>query len=87
MSEPIQLEWEPAEWPEKRRMYDGRQRSVPLRGMAEVSKGLAVGDVVRVRIPPTVVPQVLAAKLHSACQRGRIVTRQQGGYIYVRRVQ
>lgn len=87
MSEPIQLEWEPAEWPEKRRMYDGRQRSVPLRGMAKVTAALAVGDVVRVRIPPTVVPQVLAAKLHSACKSGKIVTRQQGEYIYVRRVQ
>lgn len=89
MSEPIQLEWEPAEWPEKQPKWAGRDRGARVAGISALIRRMAVGDVVRAEIPPTVHPQAIVSRLPNAARSlsARIAIRQIGEHIYVRRVE
>ena len=89
MSEPIQLEWEPAEWPEKQPKWAGRQRGVRLSGASRMVRAMGVGDVHRVTVPASVHPQTVISRLSAAAfdVSAKIEVRQIGEHIYVRRVE
>lgn len=97
MSEPIQLEWEPAEWPEKQPKWGPVP---PMRGWSRLIEGVLTSPqpTIRVRIPDGVLARTIAVGLRGAfltakrqmpqtLHNVRIETRRSGEHIYVRRVE
>ncbi len=93
MSEPIQLEWEPAEWP-----YDDasvEQYPARTKGWMDAVEAVVNGECIRVRVYPGVSPRKVSRNMHTARCRSvnpnvrsaKIETRRSGDYVYVRRVE